>query len=318
MLKLDFKIVDWLLEGDVAIQYLVHKDLLSSDKATLSELQARIPLEGFGKAYLDNRLDNGHWGSRYYYPKWTNSHYSILDMKNLGMPRIEPIIKSLNMILDEVKGEDGGINPSVTIPESDACLTGMVLNFASYFGIEETKLESLVDYILSEQLTDGGFNCERLRYGATHSSVHTTTSVLEGILEYKGNGYQYRLDELECAAKDAVEFMLIHHLYKSHHTGEKMFNNIDKFSYPWRWKYDVLRGLEYFADAEMPYDERLNDALDMLIKKRRKDGTWTVQNKHAGQVHFDMEKTGKPSRFNTYRALKVLKIYGNYMSDTTV
>lgn len=162
-------------------------------------------------------------------------------------------------------------------------------------------------------MEDGGFNCNRKRYGATHSSVHTTVSVLEGILAYGQCGYEYRLKELLKASNEAIEFMLHHHLYKSHQTGEVMHKNFEKFSYPWRWKFDVLRGLEYLVDAKVPFDPRMADALQLVVNKRRKDGTWTVQNKHAGQVHFDMESTGKPSRFNTYRALKVYKAYGEHM-----
>jgi hypothetical protein len=78
-------------------------------------------------------------------------------------------------------------------------------------------------------------------------------------------------------------------------------------SYPSRWKYDILRALDYFQFAGSNYDPRMQDALDILKKKRRKDHKWPVQAKHPGQTHFDMEKTGSPSRWNTLRALRVLK-----------
>lgn len=81
-------------------------------------------------------------------------------------------------------------------------------------------------------------------------------------------------------------------------------------SYPSRWKYDILRALDYFRDAAVPYDPRMQDALDVLLSKRRKDGRWPVQAKHPGQTHFDMEQTGQPSRWNTLRALRVLGAFG--------
>ena len=140
-----------------------------------------------------------------------------------------------------------------------------------------------------------------------HSSMHTTISVLEGILEYTKNGYRYRLKELQEAADQSREFLLRHRLFRSDRTG----NVIDKkwlmLSYPSRWKYDILRALDYFQFAGIDYDPRMQDALDYLEKKRRKDYTWPVQAKHPGQTHFEMEKTGGPSRWNTLRALRVLK-----------
>jgi hypothetical protein len=130
---------------------------------------------------------------------------------------------------------------------------------------------------------------------------------LEGIQEYKANGYAYRLDELEEAAARAREFILMHRLYLSDRTGEIINKRFLMLSYPSRWFYDILRALAYFQSAGVPYDPRMGPALDVLQKKRRKDGTWPVQAKHTGQVHFNMEKTGGSSRWNTLRALRVLE-----------
>ncbi len=103
--------------------------------------------------------------------------------------------------------------------------------------------------------------------------------------------------------------MLEHHLYKSDKTGEVMHKSMTMLSYPSRWKYDVLRGLAYFEKAQRPYDERMEDGIALILKKRLKNGLWPVQAKHTGLVHFDMEQTGKASRWNTLRALRVLKMY---------
>ncbi|MGD2027866.1 MAG: hypothetical protein PVI99_08630, partial [Anaerolineales bacterium] len=134
----------------------------------------------------------------------------------------------------------------------------------------------------------------------------TTISVLEGILEYARNGYHYRLEELLSAAGKAREFLLEHNLFRSDKTGEVIDKKWLMLSYPSRWRYDILRALDYFQFAGACYDPRMQDALDILMKKQRKDGTWPVQAKHPGQVHFDMEQTGAPSRWNTLRALRVL------------
>ena len=154
----------------------------------------------------------------------------------------------------------------------------MFLNYASYFGTDERKLCSIVDFLLSEHMPDGGFNCYSNTRGALHSSMHSTISVAEGIREYARKGYSYRFEEL--------------------------------YSYPSRWRYDILRALDYFRLAGVGYDPRMDDAVRVLFKKRRTDNRWPLQAKHPGQTHFDMEKTGEPSRWNTLRALRVLRHFG--------
>jgi hypothetical protein len=186
----------------------------------------------------------------------------------------------------------------------------MFLNYASYFGAEEAELQSIVDLLLREHMPDGGFNCESNRQGAVHSSLHTTISVLEGILEYGRSGYTYRLDELQESADQARSFLLEHKLLRSDRTGEIIDKKMLMLSYPSRWRYDILRALDYFQLAGVGYDPRLQDALDVLVKKRRKDRRWPVQAKHPGQTHFDMERTGGPSRWNTLRAMRVLRHFG--------
>jgi hypothetical protein len=211
------------------------------------------------------------------------------------------------MVLENEKGQDGGINPAETIAQSDVCVNGMVLNYASYFAASEEKLRSIIDFLLSQHMKDGGFNCRSNMSGAVHSSLHSTVSVAEGIAEYARNGYSYRLAELQKAETASREFILDHRLYKSDKTGDIIDKKMLLLSYPCRWRYDILRALDYFQYSGTVYDFRMNDAIEVLIKKRRKDGTWPLQGKHPGHVHFDMEKPGSPGRWNTLRALRVLK-----------
>lgn len=298
-------LITWLLEGDVSIQYQVHRDLLAAKK---THLQERIATEGWGAQFLSCRNKAGHWGQRFYQPKWISTHYTLLDLKNLAISQINHEIRqSITQVIQTLKSPDGGIFPIGTEQKSDVCVNGMFLNYAAYFGTNADDLKPIVDFILTEHMKDGGFNCNSNGKGAVHSSMHTTISILEGILEYAKNGYEYRLQELQEAAEKSRTFLLQHRLFLSDRTG----NIIDKkwlmLSYPSRWKYDVLRALDYFQSAGIKYDPRMQDALDILNKKRRKDNKWPVQAKHPGQIHFDMEKTGGPSRWNTLRAMRVLK-----------
>lgn len=300
-------IISWLLEGDVSIQYQTYRDLLDQDKPLLRK---RIEREGWGAKLLSHRKPDGNWGIRYYQPKWTSTHYTLLDLKNLNIsPNQKEIKETLELVFENEKGPDGGICPIGTIQQSDVCVNGMILNFASYFKVKETLLKSIVDFLLAEKMQDGGFNCKSNRGGAIHSSLHSTLSVLEGILEYKKNGYKYRLKELNEAKIESEEFILMHKLFKSDKTGEIINPAFLKLCYPPRWYYDILKAMDYFQSAKRKYDNRMDDAIDVLLKKRTEDGKWKLPSKHPGQTYFDMERAGKPSGWNTLRALRVLRYF---------
>ena len=175
----------------------------------------------------------------------------------------------------------------------DICINGMVLNYASYFKSEEIYLTPIVDYILDNQMIDGGFNCHSTRKGAVHSSLHTTLSVLEGLFEFRRNNYTYRIQEIKKAESGAIEFILQHKLYKSDKTGKIIKPSFTRMPYPPRWKYDILRCLDFFQFAHVKYDRRMEDAFDLIIAKRKSSGWWSLQAKHPGKTHFDMENAGQ-------------------------
>jgi hypothetical protein len=302
------QITDWLLEGDVSIQYQVWRDLLDADK---KNLQARITNEGWGMKILSKRKSDGHWGDRFYQPKWISTHYTLLDLRNLNLPSGNETVKeTIEQVIQNNRADDGGIRlgPS-TSQNSDICVNGMFLNYASYFKTAEIKLQSVIDSILAEIMPDGGFNCRTTRSGAIHSSLHSTISVLEGFTEFQKAGYTYRKKEISEAINTGLEFILIHRLFLSDRTGQIIDKNFLKLTYPCRWKYDILRAMDYFQYAGIKWDDRMTEALAYLNKKRNKDGTWNVQAAHTGQVHVIMEKAGKSSKWNTLRMLRLKKYF---------
>jgi len=303
----DSPLVEWLLKGDVSIQYQTHRDLLGQNR---KDLQTRIATEGWGARFLSCRHPEGHWGERFYQPKWTSTHYTLIDLKNLAIAPDQPLIRqSIKQVVMTLRGPDGGIVHSPGAKKSDVCINGLFLGYASYFGSPSDDLSPVVDFLMDQYMPDGGWNCQSNRRKTVHSSLHSTLSVLEGIREYRVNGHTYRLAELQSAADTAVEFLLRHRLFRSQRTGNVIDPKMLMLSYPCRWRFDVLRALDYFQQVGLDYDERLKDALEVLMCKRRKDGAWPVQARHPGRVHFDMERTGSPSRWNTLRALRVLRFF---------
>jgi len=75
------KIINWLLDGDVSIQYLTEKYLQYTKSDVLRHLRKRFALEGLGKQFLDARNPSGPWGRGFYQPKWVSSHYTLIDLR---------------------------------------------------------------------------------------------------------------------------------------------------------------------------------------------------------------------------------------------
>jgi len=302
------EIINWLLEGDSAIRYQTKRDLLGINDPLL---QNEIEKQGWGKNLLDLQNQNAYWGQYFYQPKWISTHYTLLELKEMAIRRnIDNLQKIVNIIFNNHKSFDGGINASRANRKSDVCVCGMTMNYSCYFGVDEEKTKSVTDFILSQKMPDGGFNCNLNSIGAVHCSMHTTLSVLEGFEEYLSSGYTYRKNDILEAKSHAEEFLLMHSLYLSDKSGKIIRPDFLKFRYPARWFYNILRALDYFRQTNSKYDNRLESALNIISKKRTKEGLWKQCSPHTGLVHFEMEKAGKAGRWVTLKALRVLRHYG--------
>jgi hypothetical protein len=308
-------VITWLLAGDPAIRWQTMRDLLDAPEPEWKVEQHRTNESGWGARLLALQDASGSWGGGIYSPKWTSTTYTLLTLCSIGIPReCAAAQRGAQLILAKLLGATCDAAFHRKLAALDRCIVGMTLQLAVYFKIDDARIEAIVDNLLREIMPDGGWNCNRARRPQPqHSSFHTTFNVLEGLREYIECYNGARRDDVLAAEQRALEFMLQHRLYKSDHTGQIINTKFTKLSFPYRWHYDVLRGLEYFARARAPRDIRLQDAIDLLHDKRHKDGRWPVQQKYPGKVFFDMEQIGEPSRWNTLRALRVL---GWWSADT--
>jgi hypothetical protein len=302
----DSSALRWLLAGDVSIRWQAMRDLRKAPRKNWEAEQAKVGESGWAARLLAKQDDDGRWTPRFYGQKWISTTYSMVLLRRMGLPRENKrAIKPCLLFLDEGLRADGGINPTASLDISETCVTGMVLALLSWFRVDDPRREYLVEYLLDQQMEDGGWNCERYM-GAVHSSFHTTISVLEGLREYVDARGERSKDVL-AAEEKAREFFLRHHLYRSHRKGDVVNTAFTRFSFPPRWHHDIMRTLDYFQASDALYDERLEDPVGVMLGKRREDGRWVLQNRHAGRTFFEMEKVGQPSRWNTLRALRVLE-----------
>lgn len=304
------EVTSWLMDGDPAIRWQALRDLQEAPAKRWKAEQRHTLNEGWGARLLEFQAPDGSWGGGIYSPKWISTTYTLLTLIALGIPRDHSTAqKAAALVLDKQLGSTCDKTFMLNLAACDRCIVGMDLSIAAYFGLCDARVEAILENLLTERMPDGAWNCRRNRKPQPHhSSFNTTFNVLEGLREWLETTPKHELrNDVLNAEKRALEFALEHRLYKSHKTGNIIHTNFTKLSYPHRWYYDVLRGLAYFARVNASHDERLQDAMELLNSRRSPDGRWPVQHKHPAKVFFDMEKVGGPSRWNTLRALRVLK-----------
>jgi hypothetical protein len=280
-------------------------------------VRALVAREGWGARLLAFQDPRGPWGARsgqdgLYTPKWTSTTYSMLELRDFGLPADNPRVrKACRLLLDGGFQPDGGINYGTRARwtrRSETCITGMVASILAFFDYEDQRLDSIADHLLEQQMPDGGWNCRRSR-GAVHSSLHTTISVLEGLRLHELHR-AHRRREIRAAQQRGREFLLAHRLFRSHRTGRVIKPAFLRFAFPPRWHYDVLRALDHFQEVDAPRDPRLHEAIELVRRSRSEDGRWSLPPAYSGKTHFRLERVGAPSRWNTLRALRVLKWWG--------
>ncbi|WP_206051554.1 hypothetical protein [Nocardioides ferulae] len=297
---------DWLLEGDPAIRWqaLAH---LGAAPSEIEQARHEVATCGWGAELLSRQDSDGRWAGAIYSPKWTSTTYTLLLLRRLGLPAgHDGALAGCRVLWDAARFFDGGgLNLAKTVRAPETCITAMVVLLTDTFGYADPRAQAAVDWLVGEQLPDGGWNCETVR-GARHGSFHTTISVLECLQE------QHRSpDDAEVAAALAAgrEFLLRHRMFRSHRTGEVVDQAYLRFPFPPQWHYDVLRGLEHLADAQVAPDERAAEAVEAVRAARRTDGAWPRHRPWPGRQWLSLEGPG-PSRWTTLRALRVLDWWG--------
>jgi hypothetical protein len=206
-------------------------------------------------------------------------------------------------------GPQGADNPFFA-GEGEPCINGQVAASGAYFGQD---VRGLIDRLLGEQLADGGWNCEA-ENGSVRSSFNTTICVLEALLEHEraGGGSP----AVTAARLRGQEYLLERRLFRRRSTGEVIARDRKgdaawtRFAFPTWWHYDVLRGLEYLRRAGATPDERAAEAIALVESKRDDDGRWPLETQYPGTMPVEVDEgEGRPSRWNTLRALRVLAWY---------
>jgi hypothetical protein len=311
-------VLDWLLDSDPSIRWQTLRDLDDAPADVVDAERARVAVEGWGARILALRGEDGLWeggalfpvrdgrpypGTRAEGQPWTATAYSLVLLQELGVdPQDDRVRGAVAQVRADCRWEHDG--QRFFTGEVEPCINGMVVGLGAYFGQD---VDGVVARLLGEQLEDGGWNCE-VENGSVRSSFHTTIRVLEGLLAHEqATGGSAAAT---AARRRGEEYLLERRLFRRRSTGEVVDRAWLRFSFPTRWHYDVLRGLEYFRSTGGRPDPRVDEAIEAVRSRQLPDGRWALENTHRGAVHFTMEDgDGRPSRWNTLRALRVLRWY---------
>jgi hypothetical protein len=304
-------VIDWLLEGDCAIRWQVLRDLTSASSDEVAAARAQVAHDGWGARLLALEDPDGLWAGGACFPAsyrggepgqpWTATMHTLQTLQILGLdPESEAARRAIALIADNGRWEHAG-QPYFD-GEVEPCINGRTIEAGAYFGI---NVAPIVERVLAERLEDGGWNCEA-ENGSVRSSFDTTIDVLDGLLEYeRASGGS---DQVRKARLGGEEYLLERRLFRRKSTAEVVDPAYLDFAFPFYWHYEVLRALDYFQRTGADPDTRMAEAVTVVQSKRQPDGRWLLDRIHPGQVHFDLEHgVGTPSRWNTLRALRVLK-----------
>ena len=309
-------VLDWLLDSDPAIRWQVLRDLVDAPAEVVAAERARVATEGWGARLLALQGEDGQWAGGACFPArsfdwraedqgqpWTATLPTLQLLRDFGVdPGADRVRRAVALVRDHCRWEHAG-QPFFS-GEVEPCINGRTVTLGTYF---DQDVDGVVARLLGEQLEDGGWNCEA-ENGSVRSSFATTINVLEGLLAHeRATGGSA---ESIAARRRGEEYLLERRLFRRKSTGEVVNPAWLQFSFPTRWHYDVLRALEYFRSVGDAPDPRVDEAIELLRSKQQPDGTWLLENTHPGKVHFALEDgDGRPSRWNTLRALRVLDWY---------
>jgi hypothetical protein len=306
-------VVDWLLDSDPSIRWQVMRDLIGAPEDDVAAERARVATEGAGARLLTLQGTDGRWGGAAWNHGWNSTMHVLLLLRDLGLdPESAEARRAVGLVRNHVTwrgcGPPEADGHAFFAGEVEPCINGQVAAAGAYF---DQDVRGIVHRLLAEQLPDGGWNCEAAN-GSTRSSFHTTICVLEALLAHErmGGGDP----DVTGARLRGQEYLLERRLFRRRSTGEVVVDRKARgaswlrFAFPTWWHYDVLRGLEYMRNAGVAPDERVAEAIELVRSKRGRDGRWPLETRHPGAMAVELDEAeGCPSRWNTLRALRVLR-----------
>lgn len=301
-------VIDWpMSDADPAIRWQVMRDLTDATPDAVAAERGRVAREGWGAQLLAAQDPDGRWSAGTFFPRWIATADTLHLLYLFGPDPADPAVQRAIAPVHEAARWDYDPNLRFWDGEVEPCINGRTVAIGSYFGQD---VRGIVDRLLTEQMADGGWNCEQ-ENGSTRGSFDSTLNVLEGLREYEGS---VEADPDVAAARTrGEEYLLERRLLRRVSDGEIPQKRWLYNGFPNAWFYDVARVLDYFRAALPGPDTRMDEALAILETKRDAEGRWPLDHSYHDQSLVDLDEIeGGPSRWITLRALRALRWAGRW------
>src|SRR5688500_13026248 len=239
----DSDLVAWLLDSDPSIRWQAMRDLTDASADEVAGERARVAREGWGAQLLAAQNADGRWGGGTFFPRGVGTFDTLHLLYLMGLdPTGDEARRAIAPVHEAARWD---YDPSLRFWEGEVepCINGRVVALGAYFGQD---VRGVVDRLLTEQMADGGWNCEQ-ENGSVRGSVDTTINVLEGLLEYERSAGAN--SEVEIARARGEEYLLERRLLHRLSDGQVGQARWLKAGFPYSWQYDVVRGLDHFRAA---------------------------------------------------------------------
>lgn len=333
--------LEWLLEeSNPSVRYFTLRDLLDKgeEKPQVIATKAAISNSRPIAKILAKQHSKGYWEEPYspYHPKYKSSYWQIMTLAQLGMDRSNDRVRRACEFIFQFQLEEGGFSShtlkgvlkgydllqkkgkklpppaewaSANVHEHQySCLTGNMVVALIRIGYgNDARVKRALQWFIDVQNVDGGWLCPywKAHIRDTHGCFYGTICPLEAFSEVPR--VEWTRDMKQTIERGA-EFLLMHRLFKADHHDYKIINKYWlQLGFPWYYGYNILRRVDVLTKLGYVSDERLDDAVEVLLQKRLKDGTWTLESTPAGRMQTNLETKGKPSKWITMIALRVLK-----------
>ncbi len=307
------RVIDWLLEEDQpSVRYHTLTDLLGRgrNESSVGEAYSDISKKGWAFGILNLQKPGGRWKSKpkgsLYGPKYTATNWMALILSDLGLTKEN---KRVRKAVDLFFKEWLAIPSMTNIFNDEVCVVGNTARMLTRFGYgDDPRVRRLFDRLVEDQKQDGGWHC--------FESSKGTLDCWEALAAFAALPKSKLTRKIKNSIERGAEFYLERRLFDD---GEKKYLPWFRFHYPNHYYYDVLLGLDVITRLGYGGDRRFRAALEILKQKRREDGTWIIDKGHpdlgVGAQYslrkkvspFALEEAGKPSKWITLTALRVLK-----------
>lgn len=334
----------WLLEKEnPSVRYFTLRDILDYPDNSAEVVSAKESIRNYGKVakIFSKQRPWGYWetAEQPYLPKYKSTYWQVIILSQLGLDRSDKRVRKACEHIFQFQLAEGGFSTfkeegakkeyhsvkermlkrGKDLPPFDtwakdkirenemSCLTGNVATSLIKFGYaKDDRVRRALKWLVNVQNADGGWLCPywKAHIKDKHGCFMGTITPLDAFSEVPT---ELKTTEMRTAIEKGAEFLLMHRLFKADHHGYRVIKKSWlKLGFPCFF-YDILRGLSVVTKLGYARDERINDALEILLQKQDAEGKWILEDTPSGRMQTNLEQKGKSSKWITLHALRVIK-----------